>query len=115
MLKAQCRGSYSNSYSVSVECKPRGIANAWCSCPAEYEGRCKHVVALLLTWLHHPKQFLVVEPVEKVFEGKSREELVTMVKDMVEKFPELELVLNPSIKMHELGMTVTVAAEPEWE
>ncbi len=48
-----------------MELGEAGIANASCSCPYAYGGYCKHIIVLLLTYTHHPKQFtLRKEPAE---------------------------------------------------
>ncbi|MFU8771656.1 MAG: SWIM zinc finger family protein [Anaerolineales bacterium] len=50
-LKSQCRGSSTPYYTVGVTMDANGIARANCSCPVGGGGHCKHVAALLLTWL----------------------------------------------------------------
>jgi len=59
VLTADCEGTQEPYYKVRVELDEAGIRSAQCTCPYEYGGYCKHVVALLLTYLHHPKQFAV--------------------------------------------------------
>ena len=51
-LSATCHGTC--PYRVSVELMPTGIATTHCSCPYDGDGDCKHIVALLLTYLHTP-------------------------------------------------------------
>src|SRR5262249_14484431 len=60
-LKASCEGSSGGPYRVQATLGPRGIEDADCNCPVGGGGRCKHVAALLLAWLHKRKDFREVE------------------------------------------------------
>ncbi len=55
-LKALCQGSAASPYRVEVTFSQKGIASTNCSCPVGAGGYCKHVAALLLTWLHEPEK-----------------------------------------------------------
>jgi len=48
---ADCEGSY--TYHLRVELDEGGIQSAFCTCPYDYAGYCKHIVALLLTYIHN--------------------------------------------------------------
>ncbi|HET90512.1 MAG TPA: hypothetical protein ENN99_07220 [Chloroflexi bacterium] len=96
-LRAECAGSQYEPYRVSVSLDQRGIAGYRCSCPRG--GFCKHIVALLLTWVHEPGAFDVIPPLDELLAERSREELVALVKEMIGRRPELarllELPLGP--------------------
>lgn len=55
-IDARCRGSHGMTYRVSVLLKDDDVVWTHCDCPYRYEGDCKHAIALLLTYLHHPEQ-----------------------------------------------------------
>jgi len=57
LLSGECAGTYAPYYRVQVELDEAGIAETSCTCLYEYGGYCKHIVALLLAYLHHPKSF----------------------------------------------------------
>src|SRR5690348_7814419 len=59
-LKARCEGSSGGPYRVQVTLGPAGIGAASCTCPVGGSGTCKHVAALLLTWLERPEEFIAV-------------------------------------------------------
>ncbi len=59
-LKACCQGSMPQPYRLGVAFGAEGIEEANCSCPVGDGGHCKHVGALLLTWLDQPDAFRVV-------------------------------------------------------
>ena len=63
-LRARCQGSMLEPYRVSAELDELGVAWAACSCPYDRGGRCKHIVALLLTWIHRPQEFSAVPKTE---------------------------------------------------
>lgn len=55
-LSAQVRGS--SLYQVEIEVLPGGI-QARCSCPYDWGGLCKHIGAVLLTWIRDCRSFAV--------------------------------------------------------
>src|SRR2546426_10718576 len=63
VLRAFCHGSSGSPYRVEATLLPAGeksahkLVAAGCSCPRG--GFCKHLVALLLTWIHQPERFVV--------------------------------------------------------
>jgi uncharacterized Zn finger protein len=93
-LKARCHGSSAPSYRVSVMLGGKGIAGAECSCPVGSSGFCKHVAALLLTWREHPEAFVEVEEPDAVLERLGKEELIALIKQMVRREPDLEMLLE---------------------
>jgi hypothetical protein len=93
-LKARCLGSRPTPYHIEVDLGPEGILSGHCSCPVGGGGRCKHAVALLLTWVHQPDTFLVVEALEAALEKRSKAELIALVGRMVARYPDLESLLE---------------------
>lgn len=93
-LKAQCQGSASQPYRVEATLTPGGIAAANCSCPVGWEGRCKHVAALLLTWINDPSDFRETEDLQTALERRSKDELIGLIQAMVTRYPDLELLLE---------------------
>lgn len=93
-LKARCEGSQGGPYWVVVELGGAGIASGDCSCPVGGGGRCKHVAAVLLAWRDDQEQFVEVESVEAALAGRSKEELVALVKQMIREQPDLESLLR---------------------
>ncbi|MFB6231157.1 MAG: SWIM zinc finger domain-containing protein [Salinibacter sp.] len=101
-LKAECQGSRPDPYHLEVEFHDDGIARAECSCPVGGGGRCKHVVALLLTWVESPEAVSEQDPLTQTVEELSQETLARLVLDMVERHPDLErLVSLASTAPHE--------------
>ena len=59
VLHAEVTGSSYQPYQVTVELDASGIVAAGCSCPYDWGGYCKHIVATLLTYVR--KQGAVVQ------------------------------------------------------
>lgn len=106
-LRARCRGSSGGPYLVEATLARPGKAGAKnpaafaCDCPRG--GFCKHVVALLLTWIDAPASFEVRPPVADLLAGRSHEALVALIEQMLGVLPELESLLD-------VPMPVAVAA-----
>jgi uncharacterized Zn finger protein len=88
-LKARCQGRSADYYLLSAQVKEGRIAQAECSCPDGEGGSCKHVAALLLTWLHEPEEFRKTEPLEKRLAGCSQSQLIRLIEQMTEQAPDL--------------------------
>jgi uncharacterized Zn finger protein len=97
-LKARCLGSSAPSYWVEVTLDDEGITEAECSCPVGAGGHCKHVAALLLTWLDDPEAFHESANLETALELRSKPELITLIRQMLKRYPDLEYLLElPSL------------------
>ena len=106
-LKARCLGTSAPSYRVEVTLGDEGIAEADCSCPVGSGGHCKHVAALLLTWLDDPDAFHEVANLEAILEQRSKPELVALIRQMLQRYPDLEYLLElPSPKAGANGATI---------
>jgi uncharacterized Zn finger protein len=81
-LQAEVEGSEVEPYTVQITWDAGGIAQARCSCPYDWGGWCKHIVASLLTCMHDPAQ---VEERPAL----DREQLQTLLLHLVEQQPAL--------------------------
>lgn len=86
-LRAECQGS--SLYHVSARLSPTGVESSSCSCPYDWGGLCKHQVAMLLTYLHQPEMFQVIPPMTDLLASRSREELVDLIDQMIQRQPNL--------------------------
>lgn len=91
-LKAKCEGSRSSVYRVEVTFNDTGIPDTDCSCPIG--GYCKHVVALLLTWIAQPEKFLEQQDVDTILAQCDKAELIVLIKQMLRREPDLEYLLT---------------------
>ncbi len=93
-IKARCEGSQAEAYRVKASFDEKGITSAECSCPVGGGGHCKHVAALLLTWRERPEEFVEIEELEASLEHRSKPELIAMIKQMLIRDPDLEILLE---------------------
>lgn len=93
-LTARCRGSQAADYQLQVTFGPAGIVSADCSCPVGAGGHCKHVVALLLGWFDSPDSFEQIEDPAALLEKHSKEELIALLGRMIEREPDLAVLLE---------------------
>ena len=62
-----------------------------------YPGDCKHIVALLLTYCHEPELFDEVTPVQDKLAEHSKEELIALIRQMVDRYPDLAVLVDRPI------------------
>ncbi len=96
-LKAKCEGSRSTPYRVEVTFDNTDIVDTDCSCPVG--GYCKHVVALLLTWLAEPDEFIEQQDIDTLLQQCEKDELITLIKQMLRRDPDLEYLLTTISKV----------------
>ena len=85
-LKAECWGSADEPYRVEVALSDAGILLSVCSCPVSLQ--CKHAVALLLTWLHHPERFREEDDLRAALSRRSQEDLIHIIFRMIDRYPD---------------------------
>lgn len=87
ILTAVCQGHEFDPYRVEVIFNADGIHQSYCSCPVGAGGKCKHVAALLLTWLDNPEVFADWEDLKhhiQSFDASTLLELIDLLDDNVE-------------------------------
>jgi uncharacterized Zn finger protein len=99
-LKARCWGSMPTPYRLQVTLGPEGIVAGHCSCPVGAGGHCKHVVAMLFTWVDDPEAFLEMEDLETSLQRRSKEELVVIIERMINRCPDLETLIELPVPGH---------------
>jgi hypothetical protein len=92
-LKARVQGTADRPYRVWARLAGGKVAEAHCSCPVGDGGRCKHVAALLLAYRDDPGGFTELEDVDANLRKRDKAELIALVKQMLRKAPELEMLL----------------------
>lgn len=89
LLSGECAGTYAPYYRIQVELDEAGIANASCTCLYEYGGYCKHIVALLLAYLHHPKSFTARKAPAELLADLDSNDLITILTKLIQEQPDL--------------------------
>jgi uncharacterized Zn finger protein len=96
-LTAQCEGSSAPSYRLHLELDGGGVRSASCTCPYDWGGDCKHIVALLLMYIHQPDEFSEQQSMKELLVGLEKDELVALILRLVERDPGLYDVLGLAI------------------
>lgn len=96
-IKALCEGSDVMPYRVQTSLPLREDTGetmhiASCTCPRG--GFCKHVVALCLAWIADPGKFVARPPLADQLAERSREDLIALIEGMVERYPDLERLVE---------------------
>src|SRR3989475_4378987 len=97
-LKAYCYGSLPEPFRVQVTFDGSGITASLCSCsggtPAYGNRGCEHAAALLLAWNEQPEAFTQMDDIDTILERQSKAQLMTLVKQLLQKQPEVEWQLT---------------------
>jgi uncharacterized Zn finger protein len=89
LLSGECAGTYAPYYRVQVELGEAGIAEASCTCLYEFGGYCKHIVAMLLAYLNHPKTFVARKAPAELLADLDHNDLVAILTKLMQEQPEL--------------------------
>ena len=92
VLRGESVGSAMRPYRVEATVTGDGIQRTSCSCPLG--GSCKHVVALLLTFVHQPEAFLEMSSVGDALKEVDRAGLIGLIERMVEMHPDLRQLVE---------------------
>ncbi|MGD2179071.1 MAG: SWIM zinc finger family protein [Anaerolineae bacterium] len=87
VLQAEVEGSQYEPYRVHVTFDEGGVTNADCSCPYDWGGWCKHIVATLLACLDDPEEIEVRPALEELMADLDREELQDILLHLATRDP----------------------------
>ncbi len=96
-LRALCEGSDMEPYRLSVRLTVQNVGALHCTCPYEYGGPCKHLVALLLTWVNTPEIFQSESELLPQLLECPHDELAQLILQLVEIEPKLRNVVKRQI------------------
>lgn len=85
-IDAHVTGTY--VYRVTVREEP-GWMMISCTCPYDWGGDCKHIVATLLAWLHERQTFLEIPDLQAALADYAKDELVAILADICAVYPHL--------------------------
>lgn len=88
-LTAHCEGSTAPSYRLHAELDAGGVRSVSCTCLYDWGGDCKHIVALLLMYLHKPDEFSEQKSVRDLLADMEKDALVALINRLVERNPDL--------------------------
>ncbi len=88
-LCGQVEGNESEPYQITIEFDAGGVTEATCTCPYDYEGWCKHIVAVALTSIRKPKTIQQRLGLNELLDRLNHIQTQTLVQELVAKEPEL--------------------------
>lgn len=88
-LHAEVEGSEYEPYRVTVSFDPAGVRAASCTCPYDWGGWCKHIVATLLAFAAQPSDVERRPPLAELLAGLDREQLAAVLLRLAEDEPAL--------------------------
>lgn len=96
-LFGRCAGSGTKSYELEVNFDGDEM-DAYCSCPYDWGGLCKHLVAFLLTFVFEEEKFLEPMDIGTLLEPLDREQLIVLISKLVREKPDLQYWVQKYIK-----------------
>ncbi|MFB9984853.1 SWIM zinc finger domain-containing protein [Mesorhizobium kowhaii] len=96
-LTAHVEGSDFAPYEVTVDLHQGGVAATRCSCPYDWGGACKHVVAVLLKYLDTPDSVVERPPLDGVLRNLDREALAALLTRRAEEDPAFALWIEAEL------------------
>jgi uncharacterized Zn finger protein len=87
VITALCQGNEFDPYKVELIFDNQEIKQSYCSCPVGAGGKCKHIAALLLTWVDYPDTFAEWEEIKghlKEYDSHILLELIDLLEEKVE-------------------------------
>ena len=89
LIGGNCEGESEPFYRLRIRLSGGGIWEASCSCPYDYGGYCKHIIALALTWIQAPGSIPKQADIETLLEPLDRKDLTRLIADLAERNPDL--------------------------
>lgn len=106
ILSGEVFGSEVEPYRVTLEFDKAGITSAYCTCPYDYGGWCKHIVATNLTVLHHPEKIEERPTLTQLLDRLSPVQTQGLIQHLIEEEPALIEEIDRYVSLH-------AAPEPE--
>lgn len=99
-IMGKVSGSWDTPYRVNIRVASGSIQHADCSCPYNWGGWCKHIVAVLLTYIQSHDEVKEVGEIESRLQNMSKDQLVALVARMVDQHEDLEFMIDSAAIQH---------------
>ncbi len=96
-LEADVQGSAPRPYRVWIEFDAEGVANTACTCPYDYEGWCKHIVAVLLAYAEHPDAVEIRPSLAETLGALDRAQLQALLLELAERVPRMSDMIETAL------------------
>jgi uncharacterized Zn finger protein len=88
-LCGEVEGNEAAPYQITIEFDAGGISGATCTCPYDYEGWCKHIVAVALTSIRKPETIHQHPSLNELLDRLNHIQTQTLIQELVAREPEL--------------------------
>lgn len=109
IIQALVEGSEYEPYRVSLVVDAGGIRQASCSCPYDYEGWCKHLIAVALACCHNPDLIRAAPNLQELLSPLNLEQ----TRDLFGKLAEEDPTLLDRIEQWVPVLSTTTATAPK--
>ena len=101
-LFSKVQGSEYDPYGVCITLEGNQVVQAFCTCPYDWGGYCKHIGAALLTWVHDIDSVVRRPTISEMLAGMGREQLQALVVGLSQEAPGIvdlieRLALEPEV------------------
>ena len=97
IIFGRCEGSGGKSYELEVNFDGDEM-DVYCSCPYDWGGLCKHLVAFLLTFVLEEEKFNEPVDIPTLLEPLDRENLIILIAKLIREKPDLQYWIQKYIK-----------------
>jgi uncharacterized Zn finger protein len=112
LLEGAVEGSEYEPYRVRVNFDAGGITSATCSCPYDFGGWCKHIVAMLLAALYIPEEIESRAPLDELLADLDRTQLQALLIGLAERDFDLANAIERQVALLRLASTTPASATP---
>ena len=89
LLQAKVEGSQGDDYQVSIELSPKDVKFATCTCPYDWGGWCKHIVATLYYYQSYPNNIKEKDTLKNLLDRLNNLQIKQLVIKLVNSQPNL--------------------------
>jgi uncharacterized Zn finger protein len=111
-LSAAVEGSEYEPYRVELTTEAGTVVSAACSCPYDFGGWCKHIVAVLLACRAAPEQVEQRPPLDEQLRPLSRDQLHSLLLTLAERRPAIIEPLEHELLRMQTSAEAEQAAPP---
>ncbi len=88
-LCGEVEGNETTPYQITIQFDAGGVKEAKCTCPYDYEGWCKHIVAVALTSIRKPETIHQRLSLHELLDRLNHIQTQTLVQELVAREPDL--------------------------
>lgn len=112
-INAEVEGSESQSYRVSLNFSDRDFTSATCTCPYDFDGYCKHIVAAMLACLRQPARIEQRPTLEQLLDRINEIQTQQLIQELVARQPELIDTIERYVNRIALRAPQAKTSEPQ--